>query len=53
MLPVWDVAASPWGFHFASASADRTARVWATDNLRTLRVLAGEGPLEQSLINTN
>lgn len=41
MLPVWDVAAGPLGYHFASASADRTARVWATDHLRTLRIFAG------------
>jgi len=41
MLPVWDVAAGPLGYHFASASADRTARVWATDHIRTLRIFAG------------
>eukprot|EP00983_Pelagomonas_calceolata_P128794 1161545-Pelagomonas_calceolata.AAC.13 len=43
MLPVWDVAAAPLGYHFASASADRTARVWATDNVCTLRIFAGCG----------
>ena len=40
-LPVWDVAAGPWGFHFATAGADRTARIWATDNMRILRIPAG------------
>ena len=41
MLPVWDVAAGPLGYQFASASADRTARVWVTDHVRTQRILAG------------
>ena len=41
MLPVWDVAAGPLGYTFASASADRTARVWVTDHVRTQRILAG------------
>jgi hypothetical protein len=47
LLPIWDVATAPWGLHFASASADRTARVWGTDNLRTLRILTGEQGLFQ------
>ena len=40
-FPVWDVAAGPAGHYFASASADRTARVWATERARPLRLLAG------------
>jgi len=38
---VWDVAAGPAGLYFASAAADRTARVWATERARPLRILAG------------
>jgi transcription initiation factor TFIID subunit 5 len=41
LLPVWDVSAAPHGYHFATASADRTCRVWSTDTLKPLRVLAG------------
>lgn len=44
MLPVWGVACSPHphGFYFASAGADRTARVWSTERIHPLRVLAGK-----------
>ena len=38
---VWDVAVSPLGHYFASASADRTARIWITERAAPLRVLAG------------
>lgn len=41
MFPVWDVAAAPQGQYFASASGDRTARVWATERPQSLRLLAG------------
>ena len=41
-FPVWDVASSPYGFYFASASADKTARVWCTERATPLRILAGE-----------
>ena len=41
-FPVWDVASSPHGFYFASASADKTARVWCTERATPLRILAGE-----------
>ncbi len=41
VLPVWDVAMGPWGFHFVTGSADKTARVWSTDTLRMLRILTG------------
>jgi transcription initiation factor TFIID subunit 5 len=39
--PVWDVDFSPLGYYFASASHDRTARIWGTDNIFPLRILAG------------
>lgn len=42
MFPVWDTAACPGGQYFASASADRTARVWSTERAQSLRLLAGE-----------
>ena len=41
VFPVWDVAAAPEGQYFASASADRTARVWVTERAQALRLLAG------------
>lgn len=39
--PVWDVRCSPVGHYFASASHDRTARVWAVDQADPLRIMAG------------
>lgn len=39
--PVWDVAMSPLGYYFASASMDRTARLWSTDRVQPLRIFAG------------
>jgi transcription initiation factor TFIID subunit 5 len=39
--PVWDVEFSPLGYYFATASHDRTARIWSTDHIFPLRVLAG------------
>lgn len=39
--PIWDVDFSPLGYYFASASHDRTARIWSTDHIFPLRVLAG------------
>lgn len=41
VFPVWDVAAAPLGHYFASASGDRTARVWVTERAHSLRMLAG------------
>lgn len=42
MFPVWDVAfASASPYYFASAGADRMARVWCTERLHPLRMLAG------------
>ena len=38
---MWDVAAAPLGQYFASASADRTARVWVTERAQSLRLLSG------------
>jgi transcription initiation factor TFIID subunit 5 len=38
---VWDVKFSPLGYYFASASRDRTARVWSTDHIFSLRILSG------------
>lgn len=39
--PVWDVDFSPSGYYFATASRDRTARLWATDNPQPLRIFSG------------
>ena len=39
--PVWDVEWSPMGIYFASASRDKTARLWSTDKINALRVYAG------------
>jgi transcription initiation factor TFIID subunit 5 len=39
--PVWDVQWSPMGVYFASASRDRTARLWSTDRIAPLRIFAG------------
>jgi transcription initiation factor TFIID subunit 5 len=38
---VWACAFAPLGHYFASASADRTARLWCTERGRPLRLLAG------------
>lgn len=40
-FPVWDVKFSAHGYYFATASHDRTARLWATDQHQPLRVFAG------------
>jgi transcription initiation factor TFIID subunit 5 len=43
-LPVWDVdvpLAANAGPYFASASADRTARLWSTEHVHPLRIFAG------------
>jgi len=39
--PVWDVKWSPIGIYFATASRDRTARLWSTDRTSCLRIYAG------------
>lgn len=39
--PVWDVQWSPMGVYFATASRDRTARLWSTDRASCLRIYAG------------
>ncbi|KAE9408168.1 TFIID and SAGA subunit [Gymnopus androsaceus JB14] len=39
--PVWDVKWSPLGMYFATASRDRTARLWSTDRTACLRIYAG------------
>lgn len=39
--PVWDVCFSPLGYYFATASHDRTARLWSTDHIYPLRIFAG------------
>lgn len=39
--PVWDVDWSPMGIYFATASRDRTARLWSTDRTTALRIYAG------------
>ena len=40
--PVWDVAANPYGHYFASAGADKVARVWNVERSQPLRMLTGE-----------
>lgn len=42
LFPVWDVAACPGGQYAATASADRTARMWSTEHPHALRIFAGE-----------
>lgn len=39
--PVWDVQWSPMSIYFATASRDKTARLWSTDRTSALRVYAG------------
>ena len=39
--PVWDVDFGPQGFYFATASHDRTARLWSCDQIYPLRIFAG------------
>lgn len=39
--PVWDVQWGPMGIYFATASRDRTARLWSTDRTSCLRIYAG------------
>lgn len=42
MFPVWDVAFAPTTpYYFASAGADRMARMWCTERLHPLRMFAG------------
>ena len=43
LYPVWDVAACPRGLYAATASADRTARLWSTEHPRALRIFTGRG----------
>ena len=38
---MWDVKWSPMGIYFATASRDRTARLWSTDRTACLRLYAG------------
>ena len=39
--PVWDVQWSPMGIYFATASRDRTARLWSTDRTSCMRIYVG------------
>ncbi|CAG9461471.1 unnamed protein product [Pedinophyceae sp. YPF-701] len=41
MLPVWDVAACPYGYYFATGGADRSARLYCTDRKHDVRLFAG------------
>lgn len=38
---MWDVEFGPYGFYFATASHDRTARLWSCDHIHPLRIFAG------------
>lgn len=45
---------SPLGYYFASCSFDRTARVWNTDQIQPLRILAGHSSdVDVSIIQWN
>ena len=45
---------SPQGFYFVSGSHDRTARVWSTDHIQPLRILAGHlSDVDVSVYNTD
>ncbi|KAI7898745.1 WD40-repeat-containing domain protein [Cokeromyces recurvatus] len=39
--PIWDVDFGPYGFYFATASHDKTARLWSCDHIDPLRIFAG------------
>lgn len=39
--PVWDVKFSPFGFYFASGSADHTAKLWVTHSVAPIRIFRG------------
>ena len=39
--PVWDVTYAPLAPYFATASHDRTARLWSVEHAAPLRILAG------------
>lgn len=39
--PIWDVDFGPEGLYFATASSDRTARLWSCDQIYPLRVFVG------------
>lgn len=38
---MWDADFGPLGFYFATASHDRTARLWSCDHINPLRIFAG------------
>lgn len=39
--PVWDVEWGPKGIYFASASRDRTARLWCSERIAAVRMFVG------------
>ena len=39
--PVWACDFSPFSFYFATASHDRTARLWSSEHITPLRIFAG------------
>ena len=54
MYPVWDVKFSPFGYYFASASHDKTARLWITDHHQPIRVFFGHfSDVDVSIFQTN
>lgn len=38
--PIWDVDFGPQGYYFATASHDRTARLWSCEHIYPLRIFA-------------
>lgn len=39
--PVWDVEWGPKGIYFATASRDRTARLWCCERVGAVRMFVG------------
>jgi transcription initiation factor TFIID subunit 5 len=39
--PVWKVQFNPFGYYFATSSADCTAKLWCTSSMQPLRIFVG------------